>query len=346
MSAAVRLPAEWESHEATWLAWPHNCNDWPGKFRAIGFVMAEIVRHIARSETVRLLVRDEKQKHTVERLLRDVGANVENVDCIILPTDRAWTRDYMPFFVKTETGQTRALKFGFTGWAKYDDYAHDEAAGGIAPTHFGVDVEQVLWKGHRVVLEGGGVDCNGCGDVLITEEFLLHPSVQVRNAGFTRNDYHALFADVLGVSNIIWLGNGIAGDDTHGHVDDLCRFVSRDTVVLCSESREGDINYKALQENRERLETAQLADGTRLQVVALPMPQPVIFRNTRLPASYANFLIANDVVLVPTFNDPADRHALGMLSDLFPERNVIGIHCADLVWGFGAVHCLSHEQIK
>ncbi|WP_027184049.1 agmatine deiminase family protein [Desulfovibrio inopinatus] len=345
MTAGVRLPAEWERHEATWLAWPHHSDDWPGKFRAIGFVMAEIVRNLARSERVRLLVRDEKQQVTVRRALADVEADLSQVEYMTTPTDRAWTRDYMPFFVKTADGGTLALKFGFTGWAKYDNFAQDEVAGFHAPSAIGVPVEQVTWRGRSVVLEGGGVDCNGCGDALVTEEFLLHPTIQVRNPGMNRGDYEAMFADILGVSNVIWLGRGIVGDDTHGHIDDLCRFVSRDTVVLCSESREDDANYTALQENRERLEGARLADGTRVSVIALPMPRPVVFRKTRLPASYANFLIGNSVVLVPTFNDPADRQALGILAELFPSRDIIGIHATDLVWGFGTIHCLSHEQV-
>jgi agmatine deiminase len=195
----------------------------------------------------------------------------------------------------------------------------------------------------HVILEGGAIDGNGAGTLLTTEECLLHPATQVRNPGFSRADYEAVFAKHLGIRKVLWLGNGIAGDDTHGHVDDLCRFVNTNTVVLCHEENRHDANYRALAGNRERLQRATDADGGKIEVVKLPMPAPLWFEGIRLPASYANFYIANDRVLVPTFNDPRDRQALGILAELFPSRTVTGIHAVDLVWGLGTIHCLTHE---
>lgn len=337
-------PAEFAPHAAVWLAWPGNASDWPGKFAPIAWVYGEMLRKLtAAGERVRLLVRDARQEATARRVLRDAGADQGLVDYFTAPMDRGWTRDFMPFFVH-EAGRVVALDFGFTGWAKYPDHALDDAVGPAVCRELGLEVVPAVWQGRRVVLEGGGMDGNGRGDVLTTEECLLDPSVQVRNPGFSRKDYEAVFREWLGARNVLWLGKGIAGDDTHGHVDDLCRFVSPDTVVLCREDDPADANHRPLAENRERLEGAILADGTRLTVVDLPMPKALVFKGQRLPASYANFFIGERVVLVPTFNDVRDRQALGILADVFPGREVVGISAVDLVWGLGTIHCLTHEE--
>ncbi|WP_300158383.1 agmatine/peptidylarginine deiminase [Solidesulfovibrio sp.] len=337
-------PAEWDRHAAVWLAWPGNASDWPGKFAPIAWVYGEMLRALTLAgERVRLLVRDARQEAAARRVLGDVGADASLVDFFRQPMDRGWTRDFMPFFVR-DRGRVVAVDCAFTGWAKYPDHALDDAVGPAVCRELGIEVVPGTHKGRRVVLEGGAMDGNGAGDVLTTEECLLDPEVQVRNPGFSRGDYEAFFRDHLGTKNVLWLGKGIAGDDTHGHVDDLCRFVSPDTAVLCREDDPADANHRPLAENRERLQGARLADGGSVTVIDLPMPRPLFFRGQRLPASYANFLIAGRVVLVPTFNDPRDRLALGILAEAFPGREVVGVHAVDLVWGLGTVHCLSHEE--
>jgi agmatine deiminase len=339
-----RLPAEWEIHEASWLAWPHNPRDWPGKFAPIRWVYGEIVRHLAGSEPVRILVNSPRQESGVRQMLTRVHADLNQVTFFHIPTNRVWTRDYCPAFVHGINGETRAVRFDFNGWAKYPDHDLDAAVPEQISRILDMPMTRMRRHGQPVVLEGGAIDSNGRGSLLTTEECLLDQQTQVRNPGLNRADIEETLQAFLGVTNIIWLGQGIAGDDTHGHVDDICRFVDPRTVVLVQEDNPADVNYRPLQANRERLESARLEDGSRLQVIPLPMPAPLYFEGVRLPASYANFYIANQVVLAPTFNDPRDRIALGILADLFPNRRVIGIHAVDLVWGFGTLHCLSHEQ--
>ena len=339
-----RMPAEWEAHAATYLAWPHNSRDWPGKFQAIPWVFGEMIRHLVVGEPVKLLVRSEERRAAVEKLLARAGVDLNRVTFLPLDTDRGWMRDCSPAFVHDESGGVGAVEFGFNGWAKYLNWHKDVLIAPFIAQHAQVPSVKAMRNGRQVVLEGGGIDVNGRGSMLTTEECLLDPAIQVRNPGFTREDYESLFRDYLGVTNTIWLGHGIAGDDTHGHVDDLCRFVSEDTVVLCHEENPSDANYRVLQENAERLMNARIEDGSRLDVVRLPMPAPLHFDGIRLPASYANFYIGNEAVLVPTFNDVKDRAALGILAELFPTRRIVGIHAVDLVWGFGTIHCLSHEE--
>jgi agmatine deiminase len=240
-------------------------------------------------------------------------------------------------------GDAAVVRFRFTAWARYPDWRRDDQVALRAARALGLPVVAATHAGRQVVLEGGAIDVNGRGTLITTEECLLDPGVQVRNPGFGRRDYEEIFARWLGATNILWLGRGIAGDDTHGHVDDLCRFVGPRTVVVCEEKNPRDANYAALAENRERLASARLEDGSRLEVVGLPLPAPLQFDGQRLPA-YANFYVANAAVLVPTFNDPMDRVALGILGELFRDRPVVGAHAVDLVWGLGAIHCLTQQQ--
>ena len=355
-----RWPAEWEPHEATWIGWPHNRSDWPGKFAPIPWVYAEIVRKIAPGEIVRILVNSKAHEEQARRILKRVGVDLSRVEFFRFPTNRGWTRDFGPMFVKRDGNRPLAppyqggevppqsdvaiVDFGFNGWAKYPNWRKDNRVASLAACALGCRLFEVKVKGLDFVLEGGSIDGNGRGTLLSTEECLLDPVVQVRNPGFTRQETEEAFREYLGIKNVLWLGKGIAGDDTHGHVDDLCRFVAPRTVVLCQESDPNDANYRPLQENRERLEGMRLEDGSSLEVVALPMPAPLFLDGQRLPASYANFYISNAAVLVPTFNDPNDRVALGTLAELFRDRPVIGIHATDLVWGLGTLHCLTHEQ--
>ena len=341
-----RLPAEWEPHQATLLAWPVNRADWPGKFQPIPWVFAEIVRALTPSEPVHLLIPSRREQPQIASILKRVGVDISRIVFVPASLDRGWMRDCSPAFVVGKSKGKRtlaAVHFAFNAWAKYANWRRDARVPGLLANRLNAPVQKVFYGRRHVVLEGGGIDANGAGTLLTTEECLLHPSVQVRNPGFSRGDYEAVFREFLGIRKVIWLGKGIVGDDTHGHVDDLARFVDLKTIVLGRESRRRDANYRALAENRERLQGATDADGRKLAVVDLPMPAPLHFEGVRLPASYANFYIANDRVLVPTFNDSNDRRALGILAELFPKRSVVGIHALDLVWGLGTLHCLTHE---
>lgn len=339
------LPAEWEKHEATWIGWPHNRLDWPGKFSPIAWVYCEIVRKIAEGEKVRIIVEDNKHKQNAIKALKDSNIGFENIEFYILKTDRGWTRDSGPIFVKSaKSGKVKLIHFKFNAWAKYDNYKKDTKLPEFISRTMGLRITKAFHRNSHVVLEGGAIDSNGDGVLLTTEECLVDTKTQVRNVGFTKKDYEEIFSKYLGIKKVIWLGKGVAGDDTHGHVDDICRFVNKNTVVLAIENNPFDYNYKVLKENKERLESIRLQDGSKINIVDLPMPSPVIFKGQRLPASYANFYICNSFVLVPTFNDINDKSALGILSELFPERKVVGIHSVDLVWGLGTIHCLTHEQ--
>jgi len=343
---AFRMPAEWEPHEATWLGWPHNATDWPGRFPPIPWAYGEIVRKLAEGEIVRIIVPTKAHQARARRILDRVGAATDRVEFFRWPTDRGWTRDFGPIGVRREQpeAEVAVARFRFTGWAKYPDYRKDDQIPERAAKALGLKLRRAIHRGRPVVLEGGAIDVDGRGTVLTTEECLLDPFVQVRNPGFRRTDYERVFLEELGASRTIWLGRGIVGDDTHGHVDDLCRFAGPHTIVLCREEDPTDANYRALEENRERLQTVRLADGSRPDVVSLPMPGPLVFDGRRLPASYANFYVANAAVLVPTFNDPNDRVALGILAELFADRPVVGIHAVELVWGLGTLHCLTQQQ--
>lgn len=337
------MPAEWESHEATWLGWPHNASDWPGKIAAIHFVYGEIVKKIAVGEIVRIIVNDEKHEAKARGILNKVGVDPTAVEFFRIPTDRGWTRDFGPIFVR-DGNKTAIAGFKFNAWAKYDDYKKDTKVAEKLAKKLKKEYLPVRHDDKPFVLEGGAIDVNGRGTLITTEECLLDEEVQVRNPGVTRKEYEKILRESLGATNVLWLNKGIAGDDTHGHVDDLCRFVNEKTVVLCREDDPSDANYDLLEENRERLEGFKLENGSKVQTEFLPMPAPLYYRGQRLPASYANFLITNAAVLVPTFNDPKDRTALGILAEFFPERSVVGIHAVDLVWGLGTLHCLSQQQ--
>lgn len=340
-----RLPAEFQLHEATWIGWPFNKSDWPGKFSPIPWVYGEIVRYLSIGEKVRILVPNETEKQKAIRVLKSVHADLNNVEFFTVKTDRNWLRDAAPQFVKDEYGNTNLIKFKFNAWAKYDNYKLDSKIPDYIAKKLKLDIHQATFENKPVVLEGGAIDYNGSGTLITTEECLMDDKTQVRNSGLSKADYEEVFKNYLGIKKVIWLKKGIVGDDTHGHVDDISRFVNNNTVVTVVEKNPNDYNYKILLENKEILLDSTLQDGTKLNVVELPIPLPVIFKGQRLPASYANFYISNYAVLVPTFNDENDRKALGILAELFPDRKVIGIHAIDLVWGLGTIHCLTHEQI-
>jgi agmatine deiminase len=348
------MPAEWAPHAATWLAWPHFRGDWPGKFEPIPWVYAEVIRNLSRYERVDLIVRNAASEGLARNTLKLAGALNKNVRFHRWPTNRVWTRDSGCTFVHTGTGARggpterssvalHAIEWRFNAWAKYRNYQYDKKIGSRMAQAAKATQTLAEQRGQRVVLEGGSIDVNGEGTLLTTEECLLS-RVQQRNPGFRREDYEAVFANYLGVRKVIWLGHGIAGDDTHGHVDDITRFVAPRTIVTMVEPNIQDQNHKPLAENLRRLRSATDQDGHPFEIVELPMPAPVVFEGRRLPASYGNFYIANGCVLVPVFNDPNDRVALNTLAAVFPSRAIIPIYSGDLVWGFGALHCMTQQQ--
>lgn len=337
-----RFPAEWEKQQGVLLCFPHNGNDWPGKYGAIQWAFVEFIKKVSLQELVFLVVKDVKQQEIVSELLLRADVNLDKIQFIHHKTNRSWMRDSGPIIVYNN-GKREALNFNFNGWAKYSNYKLDRFVPEKVSATLDIPLTQVTYKGKPVVLEGGALEVNGKGTLLTSEECLLHPTIQVRNPGFTKEDYEAIFKDYFGVTNTIWLGDGIKGDDTHGHIDDLARFVNPHTIVTVIETNKQDENYKPLQDNLKRLKASKLETGKAPEIVTLPMPKPLIFEGIRIPASYANFLIINHCVLAPTFNDPNDRLALNTLANCFPKHEIIGISAIDLIWGFGTLHCLSQQ---
>jgi agmatine deiminase len=351
-----RMPAEWEPHEATWLAWPHNPQDWPGKFQSIPWLYVEIVRLLAEREKVHLIVENAAMQTRVKSMLARAGVNIDRVLFHRWLTDRGWMRDSGPIFVRDAKGRVGLTHWRFNGWAKYDDWHLDEKIPGRVTKLLRIPCWQPLVQNQdgakrqdqnaanrRIVLEGGSIDVNGAGTLLTTEECLLS-DVQQRNPGLHRAQLEKVFFDYLGIDQVIWLNRGIAGDDTHGHVDDIARFAAPDTIIAAVERDTRDPNHAPLAENLRTLKSARTREGKQFTLVELPMPRPIVFRKQRVPASYANFYLANGVVLVPTFHDPNDRVALNTLAQVLPDRDVIGVHSVDLIWGLGALHCMTQQQ--
>ena len=354
-----RFPAEWEKHEATWLGWPHNASDWPGKFEIIPWVYGEMARHISAGEKINLIVRHKKDEAHARHIFKRVGVDLRKIRFVTHPTNRGWTRDTGPIFVKSEIGNRKSeiaiVHFHFNGWAKYYNWHKDTKVPETAAKLLGkklfhaecsipASIRNPQSAIRNFVIEGGGIELNGRGTLISTEECYLDPKIQVRNPGLGKKEIETTLKNYLGVTNVLWLAKGPKGDDTHGHIDDICRFVNAQTLVLVREKNSKDENYQPLAENWERIQDFRLEDGSKPEVVALPMPNPLYFDGVRLPASYANFYICNAAVIVPTFNDPNDRVALGLLGELFRDRPVVGIHAVDLVWGFGSLHCLTQQQ--
>ncbi|MES2984521.1 MAG: agmatine deiminase family protein [Pseudomonadota bacterium] len=337
MKSTFIMPPEWAPQKRIWLSWPHARADWPGKFAPIPWVFAEMVRAITPTQRVGLLVKDAATRAEAMDMLDRAGVTLTQVDFLEVKTNRGWLRDCGPIWVRDGAGALTALDWKFNAWAKYANHRLDNAVPEPITAFTGHSRVLPKYKGRHVVLEGGGIEVDGAGTVLVTEEWLLSDT-QVRNPGFSREDYEAIFAQYLGAPHTVWLDAGIVGDDTHGHIDDVTRFVAPGSVVTVMERDSMDPNAAILQANRTRL------GRTSLNVTELPMPRPVLFEGQRLPASYANFLICNHVVLVPVFNDPADQIALTALQKCFPTRDVIGIYARDLVWGLGTIHCLTQQE--
>jgi agmatine deiminase len=345
------MPPEWAPHLACYLAWPHNLDTWPGKFDVVPPIYAEMVAKIARFEPVRLMVTDEQRLDDVRAMIRDAARRMEDeaprpllpIDILHLPTNDAWVRDHGPIFVNSIANAATAapgqiaLDWRFNSWGeKYGAFDLDDVVPQKLGAHYGFDVIEP-----GIVLEGGSIDVNGAGSVLTTESCLLNPN---RNPALSRADIEDYLRTYLGVRNVLWLGDGIAGDDTDGHIDDLARFVAPDTIVTVLEEDPADLNYEVLRDNLDRLRAMHDQDGRAFKIETLPMPPAVVHDGTRLPASYANFYIANGGILMPTFDAPSDAVASATLTRLFPGRRVVGIPSTDLVWGLGSVHCLSQQH--
>lgn len=340
MSLGFRMPAEWEPHEATWLSWPHKLESWPGAFEEVPSVFANIAYYIAESELVRINVRDAAIESEVRALLEIRGVRMESVRFHHNPTNDAWVRDHGPIYVVRDTshGRERAItNWGYNAWGgKYPPYDLDDRI----PTRIAAEFDELRFD-PGMVLEGGSIDVNGQGTLLTTAGCLLHPN---RNPDLSKSDIEARLRDYLGIRHFLWLGEGILGDDTDGHVDDLTRFVGPSTLVTMVEPDHDDPNHEPLAVNLDLLRTMRDESGTSLEVVEIPMPQPVYFGSERLPASYANFLITNAHVLVPVYGVANDGAALEILQSLFPGRDVVGIDCTRLAWGLGAIHCVTQQQ--
>ena len=338
-SLGYAMPAEWAPHRATWLAWPHNRETWPTQLARVQEIWLQMIVALAPHERVCLLVNDFQTESAVAARLRDRDAVMRNISFLRIATVDVWMRDYGPTFV-TRNVKEKALALNdwiFNGWGgKYEAYEQDDRVAKQIATQ--LDVPSFAYP---VILEGGSIEVNGAGICLTTSQCLLNKN---RNPGMNQSEIEQFLKDALGVNQVIWLGDGIAGDDTDGHIDDIARFVSSNTVVCIREANARDENYAPLEENFERLMTARDESGGKLEVVSLPCPAPLRRDGTRLPASYANFYIANDMVLAPVFGDPADARALGILQELFPGRKVIGLQCADVVAGLGAIHCVTQQE--
>jgi agmatine deiminase len=337
-----RFPAEWSRHDATWIAWPHHEPDWPGKLPTIPWVYAEIVRVLHAHERVEILCHDDPVKEDARTTLEAHGVR-GNYRLHLVPNDRVWLRDSAPTGVLGDGGSVALVNWRFNAWAKYNNYSRDERVGAAVAqvTRLSLIEPARPDTGERVVLEGGAIDTDGEGTLLATEECLLSP-VQERNPGLSRGGYEQVFREALGIRQTIWLGEGCVGDDTHGHVDDIARFTAPGVIVLAYEEDPADENHRRSADNMRRLELA--GGGEAFRVVKVPYPRAVVMNGERLPASYANFYIANGVVIVPTFNDPNDRVAMNEIARVMPDRAVVGIHAVDLVWGLGTLHCLTQQE--
>lgn len=341
---SLRMPAEWEKHRATWIAWPHEQSDWPQKFEPIPWVYAEIVRVLAHSELVEVLCASSLVQESARRHLQLTRVPESRYRLHLVDNDRSWLRDSGPTAVWNERGDVNLVQWSFNAWAKYNEFSKDAlVAKAIANLTKLPLIQAESLTRNPVVLEGGAIETDGQGTLMVTEECLLS-TTQERNPGLGRSDYEAVFARYLGISKTIWLPSGVSGDDTHGHIDDLARFVQPGKVVVVVESDPSAPDYEATQANLSCLKQAKDAQDRSLEVITLPMPRKIVFGEEVLPASYANFYIANEIVLVPTFNDPADRVALNILAECFPTRQVVGICAVDLILGQGTLHCLTQQE--
>ena len=337
------MPAEWELQKSTWIAWPHNKKDWPGKFQGIPSVFAVIVSALSRVQLVNILVNNKSDRREVIVALKKFGTKINNIRLINCKTDRSWTRDSLPIFLKLKGNKKILSKWEFNAWAKYKNFKKDNKAYLKIKKAIKIDVIKPKFKNRKIVLEGGSIDVNGNGLLMTTKQCLVS-KIQERNKGFETKDYEKIFKKFLGVNKIIWLNNGIEGDDTHGHIDDIARFVNKDKIFIAKESNKQEKNFKNLNENIEILKKFKNENQKKLKIIQIPMPKPKKINGVRVPASYLNFYIANRIVLVPTFKDPKDKIVLKIFKRHFKSREIIPVDCSVLVWGFGTIHCLTQQE--
>jgi agmatine deiminase len=333
------FPAEWHPHTATWLSFPHKEASWPGKLPSIYPIYAQFIKLLSEGEKVKINISDSVMRAFVAELLQKHETDMNQIEFFVHPTNDAWVRDHGPAFLINPNAEHKKVivDWGYNAWGnKYPPFDLDDVIPTKIANHYNMPV---FYPG--IVMEGGSVDFNGKGTLLTTKACLLNEN---RNPRLSQGDIEKYLADYYGVNHILWLGDGIVGDDTDGHIDDLTRFVNEDTVVTIVEENKADENYEILQENLKTLKTLRLENGKQLNIVEMPMPSPIIYEDQRLPASYANFYIANKYVIVPVFQDKNDEKALEILQTCFPERKVIGLDSTDLIWGLGSFHCLSQQE--
>ena len=343
-----RMPAEWEPQKSVWIAWPHNKNDWPGLFEKIPNIIGKIIKYLTKDQIIDLLVNNNKSIDTTRIYLKKIGCNISKIKFHKLKTDRLWLRDSGPIFLVNKKNRKKTmLDFKFNAWSKYKNFGNDNKINNYISRY--LNIKSILPKKVnskkfvRVVMEGGAFDNNGSGSILLTKECLLSRK-QERNKGFKKIDYENLFSKYLNAKNFIWLNKGIVGDDTHGHIDDIARFVSKSTIMIAVENNRSDKNYKALKENLKILSKSYDENGKKLKIIKIPMPRPVVINETRVPASYLNFFICNKIVLVPVFKDPKDKIVLRIFKRHFKSRKIVPVDCSILVWGFGTIHCLTQQE--
>ena len=349
-SLGFRMPAEWEKQDSIWITWPYNKRDWPGLFNKIPKIVAEIVATISINQRVNLIIKVDEKTFKLKKVLKSFNANIKNIKFFKIPSNRIWIRDFGPIYLINKKSKRKIfINFSFNGWSKYKDFKKDDSINGLISKLTNikkVDAEIIVRnKLRKFILEGGAIDVNGKGSILLTEECLLS-KVQQRNIGVNKIMYEKKLSEFLNVKNFIWLKKGIKGDDTHGHIDDISRFVSVDTIMTAIEKDPRDLNYKILKENFKILKQAKNLNGKKFKIIKIPMPKRIFIKKVRVPASYLNFLICNKIVLVPLFNDVNDRKVINIFKKFFKKRKIIGINCRNLIWGFGAIHCMSQHEPK
>ncbi len=341
IDVGYRMPAEWEKQESTWVAWPHNKKDWPNKFELIPDIFAQIIAKISKFQKVNILIENKNLKKKIYLILKNYLANTKNINYTICKTNRAWLRDSFPIFVKNKLNQKVLIDWGFNSWAKYKNFNHDNKIGIKIKKFLNLDSVRPKSKNRRIILEGGSIDVNGKGVLLTTRE-CLQSKIQERNIGFKRKDYEEIFKKFLGIKKVLWLNKGIVGDDTHGHIDDIARFVTSKKIFIAYEKNKNDVNYKKLRENYQIIQ--KLNKKKEFKIIKIPMPNAKYIDGVRVPASYLNFYIANRIVLVPVFSDQKDKKIIKIFKKHFKNRKIIPIDCSLLIWGFGAIHCMTQQE--
>tara|TARA_B100000886_G_scaffold5540_1_gene3451 strand:+ start:511 stop:1557 length:1047 start_codon:yes stop_codon:yes gene_type:complete len=344
INSQYRMPAEWEKQQSTLIGWPYNKNDWPGKFKNIPRIFAKIISKITKSQEVNLLIKNNKSKSVIKKLLKENNTNIHKIKFIICKTDRVWMRDTGPIFIKDKKNQNILLNWKFNGWAKYKNYRLDNKVNFQIKNYYRGNIISPKFNKKLIVLEGGSIDVNGKGLLITTKQCLLS-KVQQRNSLLKIKDYNYIFQKFFGVKKVIWLNKGIEGDDTNGHVDDIARFVNSNKVFVAYENNKKDKNYKNLNENFEIFKKIKI-NSSQIKIRKIPMPSPIYINKVRVPASYLNFYILNKFVLLPIFNDPKDKIVIKIFEKEFKNRRIIPIDCSELIWGFGAIHCLTQQEPK